>query len=59
MRLGSDVNNFANDMKSANQTVSSGITDLSQKLIVPYIYANNTPSSDNLSSIIELYPNLI
>ncbi len=59
MKLGSDVNNFANDMKSANQTVSSGITDLSQKLIVPYIYANNTPSSDNLSSIIRLYPNLI
>ncbi len=59
MKLGSDVNNFANDMKSANQTVSSEITDLSQKLIVPYIYANNTPSSDNLSSIIELYPNLI
>lgn len=59
MKLGSDVNNFANGIKSANQTVSSGITDLSQKLIVPYIYANNTPSSDNLSSIIQLYPNLI
>ena len=30
MRLGSDVNNFANDMKSANQAVSSGITSNSK-----------------------------
>lgn len=59
MRLGSDVNNFASDMKSANQTVNSGVAELSQSLIVPYIYANNTPSSDNLSTIIQLYPNLI
>lgn len=33
--------------------------ELSKNLIAPYIYANHSPSAENLTSIIKLYPNLI
>lgn len=59
MKLGNDVSIFANDITSATQEANYGMNKLSQNLIVPYIYANNAPSSENLTSIIKLYPNLI
>ena len=59
MKLGNDVSNLAHDVKIASQKTNSGMIELSHNLIVPYIYANNSPSSENLSSLIKLYPDLI